>query len=191
MSGSVLGLCKGGTLLQILLIPAQPVVSVCVFWQAYSLVGNNCSQSSNIPATVCVGHCFQLLSHQKHPSKLRLVSSLLKEVSFPCQFVHVPLPMSSVPNPFSALPSVSLLLSPLHYRALCKLGSSCNWRPISSAYLDASLTKELCRPNSSALSSNFQMLSLLKNIGRINVTCVPSGIITFYNILSACNIVET
>ena len=28
------------------------------------------------------------------------------------------------------------------------------------------------------------MLSLLKNIGSINVTYAPSGIITFYNILS-------
>ena len=50
----------------------SPVVSVCMFWQAYSLVGNNCLQSwvsSNIPATVCVGHCFEPHSHQKHVYK--------------------------------------------------------------------------------------------------------------------------
>ena len=40
----------------------------------------------------------------------------------PASSVAVPLPMTSVPNPVWALPSVSLLLSPLHYRALCKLG---------------------------------------------------------------------
>ena len=59
-----------GALLQSLHI-TSPVVTVCVFWQAYSLVGNNCSQSSNIPTTACVGHCFQPLSHKKHPSKFK------------------------------------------------------------------------------------------------------------------------
>ena len=63
----------------------SPVVSVCVFWLAYNLVGSNCSYSSKIPATLCVEHCFQPLSHQRHPSKLGLISSLLIQVSLPCQ----------------------------------------------------------------------------------------------------------
>ena len=96
MSGSVLVLCKASTTSQDMgdtfrallhsLHITSPVVSVCIFWQAYSLVGNYSSQSSNIPVTVCVGHCFQPLNHQKQPSKLKLLSSLLTEISFLCQF---------------------------------------------------------------------------------------------------------
>ena len=33
--------------------------------------------------SLCVGNCFQPLSHKKHPSKLRLISSLLIRLSFP------------------------------------------------------------------------------------------------------------
>ena len=63
----------------------SPGVSVCVLWQAYNLVGSNCSQSSSIPPTVCVRDCFHPLSHQKHPSKLKLISSLLIQLRFPFQ----------------------------------------------------------------------------------------------------------
>ena len=95
----------------------SPVLSVCVFLQVYSLVGSNCSQSSNIPATVYVGHGFQPLSHQKHSSRLRLMSSLLMQVSFPYQLcsgtafhVFCSKPLLSSTFSFSAVITSSLLL---------------------------------------------------------------------------------
>ena len=156
MSGNILDLCKGSTTSQdmddtfrsLITQPSHHLTRRIRmrFWQAYSLVGNNCSQSSNIPATVCVGHCFQPLSHQKQPSKLRLSSSLLAEISSPYQFCSC-----TASNVFccnhiltSAFSFSAVITSPLSCFMQVGFGySSCNWRSFSSAYLAASLTNEL------------------------------------------------
>ena len=85
----------------------SPVVSVCVSWQSKQpRIGDNYLQSSNFPQhCMCWAFkhvkawlisikdhrkdktfliCFQPLRHQKYPSKIRLLSSFLAEVSFPC-----------------------------------------------------------------------------------------------------------
>ena len=76
-SGNVLVLCKRSstspemvTLSRVLLHSlhiTSPVVSVCVSWKDKKpRIGNNCSQSSNIPTTVCVGHS-NMLRHGSYP----------------------------------------------------------------------------------------------------------------------------
>ena len=115
-----------------------------------------------MPATVCVGFCFQPLSYQKQTLMLRLSSCSLVEISFSCQFwfctsFH---DFSSRHFLSSTLGFPAGITSPLSCCMQVGFGySSCNWRPSSSAYLAASLTNELL-PNSIALSSSSRTIAI-------------------------------
>ena len=119
--------------------------------------------------------------------KLRLISSLLIQVSFPFKLCSW---TTSHAFFLFQTPSQLCLLCCYHlFTIMLYIGwvgySSCDWRLISSAYLAASLTKELL-PNFSALSSNSRTVAITGSLFLYSFTAAVI-FVTLYSSLIDCS----